>query len=147
MDLRLKIVVALVAGLYLELLSYEVLLQPWMDLELHALLVRELLDMGLGSVARHFGLIWSRVPEWSLAMIGAIVIGMRVERKQRTTAMMWGLGLIVGGYIGPILEGCSATYGRWAMKFTAAYLVLGLGTLMFAYIGSCLGAWAGNRGD
>ena len=145
MDTRLKIVVALVVGLFLDLLSYQVIVQPWMDLELHAPLVRMLVDMGLGSVARHFGLIWTRVPEWTIAMIAGIVIALKVDEKRRATVMFCALGLMIGGYIAPFFEGYGATYGRWAMKFTVAYLILGLGTLVFGWFGSWLGAWAAGR--
>ena len=147
MDVRLKIVVALVVGFFLELLNYQVLLHPWMGLELHGPLVNALADVGLGSVARHFGLVWSRVPEWGIGMVAGVVIALRIDEKRRSTIMACAMGVMIGGLAGPLFEGYGETYGRWAMKFTAAYVVLGLGTLMFAGLGGFLGAWAGGRGD
>ncbi|MHC4985834.1 MAG: hypothetical protein ACYTFO_06735 [Planctomycetota bacterium] len=147
MDFRLKIVVALVVGFFLEMLSYQVFLGQWVSLDLHTPFVKILADLGLGPVARHFGLIWTRVPEWLLAFIAGVVIALKVDKNRRAAAMFCALGLMIGGYVAPFLEGYGETYGKWGMKFTLAYLVLGLGTLLFAYIGSGLGNWAGRRAD
>ena len=146
MDFRLKALVAVVAGVFLELLSYQVVLSPWMDMGWNEPIAKALHGMGLTRVAQYFGLIWTRVPEWAMAFIGGIVIATTNEKDHVAVAVAGGLGIMLGGYLAPAIEGYSQTYGVWGTKFVLAYWVLGGGSLVLAYIGSLLGGLFSRRG-